>query len=102
MPRALQTMVAMMHSLAERARQTMVANKEQQEDDGVFGASKGFQSEAGPGGAISVSRSMSVVMTRDKDGHQKVVVVHQLPRISIHRETFGGEKSPFSFGKLML
>lgn len=83
MPRALQSMMAMMHSLAERARQSMAAQRE---------ADEGGNGLMDPrGGAISVSRSMSVVMTRDKDGHQKVVVVHQLPRISIHRETFGGE-----------
>ncbi|KAH9390797.1 hypothetical protein TYRP_006381 [Tyrophagus putrescentiae] len=82
MPRALQSMMAMMHSLAERARQSMAAQRE---------ADEGGNGLMDPrGGAISVSRSMSVVMTRDKDGHQKVVVVHQLPRISIHRETFGG------------
>ncbi len=83
MPRALQSMMAMMHSLAERARQSMAAQRESDE------GGNGLMDPRG--GAISVSRSMSVVMTRDKDGHQKVVVVHQLPRISIHRETFGGE-----------
>ncbi|KAJ6225633.1 hypothetical protein RDWZM_004178 [Blomia tropicalis] len=77
MPNAIKMMFQMMHQMAERARQSMLDSNDSE---------MSFQPSDN---SISISRSMSVLMTKDKDGHSKMVVLHSLPNVHIRRFQMG-------------
>ncbi|OTF76703.1 hypothetical protein BLA29_005569, partial [Euroglyphus maynei] len=82
-------MMSMVRSMAERARQMIDFARTQQQkmEDSRFSMDFGSSSNTGgaSGDAVSVERSMSVMMTKDKDGHNKFVVMRKPPKITIHR-----------------
>ncbi|XP_027198828.2 uncharacterized protein LOC113793060 isoform X1 [Dermatophagoides pteronyssinus] len=82
-------MMSMVRSMAERARQMIDFARTQQRNMEDSRFSMGLDSSANTGEtggeAVSVERSMSVMMTKDKDGHNKFVVMRKPPKITIHR-----------------
>ncbi|KAH9526112.1 uncharacterized protein LOC124495906 [Dermatophagoides farinae] len=90
MPSSLsQMMMSMVRSMAERARQMIDFARTQQQkmEDDRFSMDFDSSSNTGEAGgeAVSYERSMSVMMTKDKDGNNKLVVMREPPKITIHR-----------------
>lgn len=93
-------MMSMIKNIADRARRIMEFSQKSNENDLIFGKtnikddslSTNVQGQISfdpkTGESVSVQRSMSVMMAKDKDGHNKMIVMRNPPKITINRDLF--------------
>lgn len=94
-----QMMMSMIKNMAEHARKIMEFSQKSDEND-LFrkpnikddSLSTNVQGQISfdpkTGESVSVQHSMSVMMTKDNDGHNKMIVMRTPPKITIHRDLF--------------
>ena len=93
-PNALKQMLNIFHQMTQQAQRGLMFQRPQNDpaDIGSIGGGESniHESEVSmdsAGNSISVSKSMSVLMTKDKNGHSKMIVLHTIPKVFIHRQS---------------